>query len=169
MASRRRVLGVLLGIAAIPAIAIALLVTYIHIERHKAERRLVHLLCETDYQALLEACREISRRAATGELEARAYSIRRHPGRYSFPKAILDVGPLFVRIDGEGLVWVELFWLPSQGALAYPEGYHGDHREGDKELVPGLWFYDEYYDSDHPKFMKYIDGLIDEGRKSHLH
>jgi len=74
----------------------------------------------------------------------------------------LDVDPLFVKIDGEGLVWVELFWAPSQGVVAYPDGYEfrTDHRAGDRELVPGLWFYDEHYSPKYPKYMEYVDGLI---------
>ncbi len=168
MASRRPVLRILLGIAVVLGIAVGLLFVYIRMERHKVERRLVHLLCETDHQALLEACRDVSRRTAAGEYEAaRAYAVRRRPGRHRFPQAILDVDPLFVRTDREGLVWVELFWAPSQGVVAYPEGYqfHTDHRAGDRELVPGLWLYDEHYSSKHPKYVEYIDELI--GNRSH--
>ncbi len=161
MASRRLASRILLGIAVIPGIAIVLFVAYIAIERHNVERRLVHLLCETDRQALLAACREVSRRAAKGEYEPRrAYAIRRHPGRYSFPQAILDVDPLFVMIDGEGFVWVEMFWLPSHGVVAYPESYQGNRHVGNIELIPGLWFYDEDYHSDNPKRMKFIDGIL---------
>lgn len=163
MTSRALVLGILLGVAIVVGIAVGLLFLHIQMERHRVERRLVHLLCETDHEWLLEACRNVSKRTAAGEYEAgRAYAIRRYPGRYRLPQAILDVDPLFVKIDGEGLVWVELFWAPSQGVVAYPEGYEfrTDHRAGDRELVPGLWFYDEHYSPKYPKYMEYIDGLI---------
>lgn len=161
MASRRLVLKALLGIAIILAMSILGFIAYIAVERHNIERRLVHLLCETDHQALLEACRDVSRRAARGEYEAgRAYAIRRHPGRYSFPQAILDVDPLFVIIGGDGLVWVEMFWLPSHGVVAYPDDYQGTRHVGNIELIPGLRYYDEDYHSDNPKRMKFIDGIL---------
>lgn len=169
MASRGLIVGILLGILAILGTAVLLFIAYLHVERQKVEQRLVHLLCYTDHQALLEACREVSKRAGTGELRAgRAYAIRRHMGRYGFPQAILNVDPLFVRIDSDGSVWVELFWAPSQGVVAYPEGYqaYGERRPGDKELVPGLWFYDEEYSLRRPKYVEYIDGLIARGKKN---
>ena len=161
MGSRRRVSGIVLGIVAALSIPIILLVAYVSMERIRIERRLVHLLCETDHQALLEACREVSRRAAAGEYEVgRAYGVRHRPGRYSFPQAILDVNPLFVMIDGEGFVWVEMFWAPSHGVVAYPEDYQGTRHVGNIELIPGLRFYDEDYHSDNPKRMKFIDGIL---------
>ncbi len=166
MTSKRLVRGLLLGSVALLGMAGALVVAYIAIEHHKIERRLVHLLCETDHQALLEACREVSRRATAGEFEVgRAYAIRRHPGRYGFPQAILNVDPLFVLIDGDGVVWVEMFWAPSHGVVAYPEGYQRSGRPGKTELVPGLRFYDEDYDSRYPKHVEYIEGLLDRGRR----
>ena len=41
----------------------------INIQVKKGQQRQVRLLCETDHQALLEACRELSRRVTTGDLE----------------------------------------------------------------------------------------------------
>jgi len=160
MTRRRLVRRILLGSVAVLGMVIALVGAYVATEHHRVERRLVHLLCETDHKALLEACREVSRRAATGEFTVgRAYGVRRRPGRYSFPQTILDVDPLFVLIDGEGVVCVEMFWAPSHGVLAYPEDYQGQRRVGNIELTPGLWYYDEDYHSDDPKRMKFINGL----------
>ena len=43
-----------------------------------ASRIRVRLLCETDHQALLEACRELSSRFARGELKPGKYWVRIH-------------------------------------------------------------------------------------------
>lgn len=139
-------------------------VIYVIRERQKFDRRLVNLLCETDHHALLRACRELSARAAAGGLKPMAYFVRRHPSAevVSFPKVILDVDPLFVRVEDNGSVWVVLHPTPSLGVIAYPEndGLYRDSR-GDIELVPGLWFFDEQYRQDmHPEYVKYVDRLI---------
>jgi hypothetical protein len=60
------------------------------------EARRPVLLYETDHQALLEACRELSRQVATGRLEPRSYRIHGDPDPESrqFPRLILDLDPL---------------------------------------------------------------------------
>lgn len=40
-----------------------------------ADRMRVRLLCKTDHRALLEACRELSRRASIGELRTGPYRV----------------------------------------------------------------------------------------------
>jgi hypothetical protein len=148
-------------------ILIAVPVIYVIRERQKFDRRLVNLLCETDHHALLRACRQLSARAAAGGLKPMAYSVRRHPSAEaaSFPKVILDVDPLFIRVEDNGSVWVVLHPTPSLGVIAYPENdrFFRDSR-GDVELVPGLWFFDEQYRQDiHPEYVKYVDRLIGKG------
>ena len=56
---------------------------------------------------------------------------------------------------------LELQGIPSYGVVAYPEDV--DHYvQGDVELIPGLWYYDENYDmyADHKKA---IDALVERG------
>jgi len=59
MTRRRLVRRILLGSVAVLGMVIALVGAYVATEHHRVERRLVHLLCETDHKALLEACREV--------------------------------------------------------------------------------------------------------------
>lgn len=144
-------------------------------ERHKADQRLVHMLCETDYQALLNACRELSQRVAAGHLERKPYRLRSPlpwlvratpaPEAASFPEAILDLDPAVVEVDPYGLVRVLLQVYPDQGLLAYPENYRGYDHPGDVELIPGLWFTDGNYRADlRSEFTKHVDELIQRGR-----
>jgi len=149
-------------------ILIAVPVMYVIRERQKSDHRLVNLLCETDHHALLRACRELSARAAAGGLKPMAYSVRRRPSAEvaGFPRVILDVDPLFVRIENNGSVWAVLHPTPSLAVIAYPENdrFFRDSR-GDVELVPGLWFFDEQYRQDiHPQYVQYVDHLIQKGR-----
>jgi hypothetical protein len=59
------------------------------------EQRRERLILETDYEGLLEACRELSRRATEGQLKARHYNVRidPDPNASSFPQVILDLEP----------------------------------------------------------------------------
>ena len=83
-------------------------------ERNRCDRMLVHLLAETDWQALLDACREFSHRTADGELKRTSYHLHtglplpwfvpyhRDPEAASLPPEILDADPLGVYAQGAG-------------------------------------------------------------------
>ena len=53
----------------------------------------VKLLYETDHKALLQACRELSQRATSGELKPNMYGVRTARDREvsTFPRVILDL------------------------------------------------------------------------------
>ena len=112
------------------------------------------LLCKTDFQALLIACRELSNRAAKGELKPGTYFIGnepRDPRVLSFPQPILDLAPSDVYIDenDSGRVMLEMSGgLDHFGILAYTEDYKNpswSDKYGDRELISGLWYYDDNY------------------------
>ena len=130
-------------------------------------QRQVRLLCETDYQALLDSCRELSRQVAGGKLKPGTYKIRRDPDPEStrFPQLILDLEPKYVVIYTDGQVKVaveELGPYAYFGVWAYSEDYKKPKH--DKKLINGLWYYDsDYYDA-YPKYMKKIDALIQKGK-----
>lgn len=147
-------------------------------ERNRCDRMLVHLLAETDWQALLDACREFSRRTANGELKRTSYHLHtglplpwfvpyhRDPEAASLPPEILDADPLGVYAQGGGQVWLMLWPTPRQGVMAYPEDYvDHDGYMGAVELVPGLYFSDEHYGPNHPDWAEYIDKLTEKGRE----
>ena len=129
------------------------------------------LLCKTDHQALLDACRELSRRVvATGDLKHGKYYVRSdpHPDVAGFPQPILDLGPNYVFIDCDGRVMLEMMGgLNHFGVSAYPEDYKKPpfvgFKLGDKKLIDGLWYYNDGYEGN-PRYQKKIDALIQKGK-----
>jgi hypothetical protein len=139
-----------------------------------AGRIRVRLLCETDHQALLEACRELSSRFARGELKPGKYWVRinRDPEVSTFPQPILDLRPSSIYIDDNtnGSVRVEMLGgLDHVGVMAYPEDFKEpwpNFKYGDKELIPGLWYYDDLYEGD-PKYDEKIEALLKKRKQAH--
>ena len=136
------------------------------------KQRQARLLYETDHQALLKACRELSRQVARGDLKPGRYSIRRGPDPdiSQFPQPILDLAPSYVYIDenDSGRVMVEMYGvLYHFGVEAYTEDYKKPSfvgfKFGDKELIPRLWYYDDGY-QEHPEYDKKIEALIQKGK-----
>ena len=134
-------------------------------------RMRVSLLCETDHEALLEACRELSRRAGRGDLKPGRYDVRsdRHSKVSQFPQPILELAPGYVYIDenDSNRVMVAMHGgLDHFGVEAYTEDYKKPSfvgfKFGDKELIPGLWYYDDGYDHNPLLYDKRIEELIKE-------
>ena len=142
--------------------------------REMKERNIIQarLLCGTDHQVLLEACWELSRRVSAGDLESGNYYIRTQPDHQAsqFPQVILDLAPNYVFIDenDSGRVVLEMRGgLDHFGVTAYTEDYMESgpkHEYGDRELIPGLWYYDNGY-FNNPEYDKKIDELIKEHKK----
>ena len=142
---------------------------------HRNYQMQVRLLCRTDHQALLEACREVLRR---GDLEiGRSYWLggrRRRREVSGLPQPILDLAPCSIRIDkrygGEPVVRLGLGGsMYYFGVYAYPENYKPPLERfhyGDKELVPGLWYYDEGY-ADNPRYDERIEALLKKRKQAH--
>jgi hypothetical protein len=131
----------------------------------------VRLLYKTDHQALLDACKELSKRVATGDMKAGRYYLRgglRLPVVSGFPKPILDLEPNYVYIDenDSGRVMVEMGGgFAHFGVLAYTEDYKKPSwaKYGDKQLIEGLWYYDEGYDQN-AEYDKIIEALRPKGQ-----
>lgn len=134
-------------------------------EARMGQQRQERLLCEIDFQALLEGCREISRMYVTGELKKSQYMIRIEPDPEvtKFPHVILDLEPTYIDIQNDGIVQVELFGgFVHYGIRAYPEDYKSPFSGfsyGDRELVDGLWYYDDGYIKN-PEYAKKIEALL---------
>jgi hypothetical protein len=139
-------------------------------ERKELRQLKLRLLCETDYQTLLDACRELSKRANKGDLEYGRYNIRIHPDPEAsqFPQLILKLTPNYVFINKDGRVIVEMLGgLIHFGVYAYPENYKYEgpiNSFGDKELIHGLWYYDDGY-QETPDYGKKIDAFIEKYKK----
>jgi hypothetical protein len=140
----------------------------------RAGRIRVRLLCETDYQALLQACRELSSRFARGDLKPGKYWVRinRDPEVSTFPQPILDLRPssVYISQDTAGRVKLEMLGgLDHVGVLAYPQDFKEpwpNFKYGDKELIPGLWYYDDLYEGD-PKYDEKIEALLKKRKQAH--
>ncbi len=146
---------------------IALFIQTMSREKQQGQFR---LLCETDHHALLEACREISRRVAEGALKSGRYNVRHnpHPDVAGFPQPIIDLGPTWVIVSDDGAVNIEMMGgLDHFGVYAWPEGYKKPpfvgFKLGDKKLIDGLWYYDDGYESN-PRYHKKIEALLQKGK-----
>jgi hypothetical protein len=147
-------------------------VRYFLREGKKTKERHTHLLCDTDYQVLLEGCRELSRMVTTGELKKCEYMVRNNPEAETlgFPRVILDLEPTYVHIDSEGRVIVELGGgLHHFGVYGYPVDYKKpltNFKYGNRKLVDGLWYYEDDYEGN-PQLQKKIETLIQKGKQVH--
>jgi hypothetical protein len=147
------------------------------IESKKTRQRNVRLLCKTDHQALLEACREVSKMFARGDLKKSQYWIRKNRGaeishfptasseRVRFPQVILDLEPTMIDI-GERVMLELGTSFHHFGVYAYPddEDYKPGDKYGDKELIRGLWYYNDGY-HETPDYGRRIDALIEKYKK----
>jgi hypothetical protein len=136
----------------------------------KAERARTRLLCETDHQVLLDACRDLLRQ----QKEPRVYVL--DDGRASaavlqqLPKPLLDLAPQTIVAEPDERVMIEMVGgglRPSLGAYAYSEDFVKANPRcnfGDRMLVEGLWYYDDQYNGD-PSYDKVIDKVIEEGKR----
>ena len=135
---------------------------------HQTKQLQVRLLCKTDHKALLEACREVLKR---GNLEpGRNYTVNgshQSPEVSRFPRPIFLDSTSYVRIDEiSGFLILGLSPVSgySFGIYAYPENYNYKEtfkgsKYGDKELIPGLWYYDDNY-LHNPDYDKKIEAFL---------
>ncbi len=147
-----------------------IVLTFIEYQKVKGSR--TKLLCKTDHEVLLEACRELSKQVTTGDIKPGMYYIQsnNNPDIVEFPQPILDLKPSYIFIHEDGRVAVEKTFgrLGRFGVHAYPEDYKKPHSAlefGDnRELIDGLWYYDDgYYNN--PDYDKGIDKIIQKGKK----
>ena len=138
-------------------------------EISKDRQRLVRLLSETDHQALLEACRKISKEVSAGNLAPNRYHIRRNPDPEvsRFPQLVLDVEPLYIDVSSDGRVSLEISGAFHHcGVTAYPENYEKSIENftcGDKKIIEGLWYYEHGYN---PKYDdKWIESMLKKGKR----
>ena len=119
---------------------------------------------QTDHEALLEACMEISKRVTSGEIKVdynRTYyrlSDDLDPEKKLLPKPILDLAPSQVYIEKNGMVDITMSPVVPYGVRVYPVGVKRPYY-GDLELIPGLWYFDKDFVS-HPEHKREIEELL---------
>ena len=135
-----------------------------------AQRRRVLLLCNTDHQALLKAGREILNQVPKDRLNPQPDGIRHLgdigvPSGADIPQAIRDLKPRGCLVSLDGYLTLEMHGgMDHFGVQIYPKDYEKPDRYfkyGDRELLPGLWYYDEGY-LHNPDYDKIIEKLIEE-------
>ena len=126
------------------------------------------VLCKTDHQALLEACRALSKQFLTENPVSEwvgDYMIVPDSELSSYP-VIRDIGAYHVTISNVGIVTIPMgstMW--HFGITAYPEDYNlSPSSYWHKELIPGLWYYDVRYDR-YEDYDKDIERLLQKRRK----
>lgn len=136
----------------------------------QSQRRRIVLLCETDHQALLKAGREILSQLPEDYLNTggkRVAGILPIPKGVPIPKTIQNLRPHGVFVDYDGYLIIEMHGgMDHFGVRIYPEGYKEPEWHSkyvDRELLSGLWYYDEGYDHN-PAYDRWIDTLIEENK-----
>ena len=118
------------------------------------------LLCETDHQVLLETCRDILKK---GDIEAGS----KYSDLSKLPQVIRDLNPRFVSVGHDNFLCIVIrAGMSHIGICAYPEDFKAPNEKfnyGDKEIIPGLWYFDEdYYFK--PEYDKKIEALLQKGK-----
>jgi hypothetical protein len=139
---------------------------------HLAQERRVLLLYRTDHEALLKAGREILRQGPKDPMNYRYFGPMHIDGfpvprAVCIPKVIRKLRPHASLINFNGYVVLQMQGgMADFGVKIYPEGFReprGYFEYGNRELLPGLWYYDYEY-SDNPEYDKRIDEIIKKGR-----
>jgi hypothetical protein len=136
------------------------------------QQRRVLLLYHTDYEALLKAGRDILKQGPKdpwnyrplGPIHINGFPV---PSGVRIPKIIRKLRPYATLINFYGYVVVQMKeGVVGFGVKIYPEGFKEPHRDfeyGNRELLPGLWYFDDEYSHD-PEYDKKIDEIIKKGR-----
>jgi len=180
------VLGIVIGIVvasfvvgSVPALRWPLFRILWDYAIYRAQQRRVLLLHKTGHRALLKAGREILSHEVVKEkfesLKNRTQNGYRISGSFPIqkgiriPQAIRDLKPRGGSINYDGYLTLEMHrGMDHFGVRVYPEDFKEPHRNfiyGDRELLPGLWYYDDGY-LHNPEYNKRIDELIRKGKDS---
>lgn len=131
------------------------------IRANLARRR---LLCKTDHQAVLEAGREMLRRAAQ-DGQALGGPPPWNETR-EMPKAIRDLRARSVNVTEDGYLSIEMHGgMTHFGFQIYPEDFkepfpgwpYGNHR-----ILDGLWYYDDEYKW--PDYDEAVEAMLKKNR-----
>jgi hypothetical protein len=137
-----------------------------------AQQRRILLLYHTDHQALLKAGRQILSQGPKDPMNYRYYGPQHiegfpAPRGVPIPKVIRRLRPHANLINRSGYVVLQMQGGSTDfGVRIYPEGFKGYRyyfTSGNRELLPGLEYYDYKYDYI-PEYDKIIDEIIKNGK-----
>jgi len=141
---------------------------------HFDQQRRVMLLYHTDYEALLEAGREVLQQAPK-DIRVRP-SVPYHidgfpvPRSLRIPKIIRKLRPHATLINFNRFLVLQMHTgFGDFGLRIYPEGFEAPDRRyfryGSRLLIHGLWYFDSEYEN-RPGYQKWIDQIMQTGRWS---
>ena len=139
---------------------------------HLAQQRRVLLLYHTDHEELLKAGRQILSQGPKDTMNYRYYGIIYLggfpvPRGVRIPKVIRKLRTYATRINFTGYLFLEMQGgVTGFGVRIYPEGFKAPSRYfsyGDRELLPGLWYYDYGYHLN-PQYDKRIESIMQNGK-----
>ena len=137
-----------------------------------AQQRRVLLLYHTDHEALLKAGRQVLSQGPKDTMNYRYYGIIYLggfpvPRGVRIPKVIRKLRTYDTRINFTGYLFLEMQGgVTGFGVRIYPEVFKAPSRYfsyGDRELLPGLWYYDYGY-RHIPQYDKRIETIIQNGK-----
>jgi len=144
------------NVIVIVAIALAIAPIVFIVSLYWPDGAYKRLLCETDHQVLLTICRQIMKQ---GNLKAGS----RYFDMPQFPQIIRKLDPTVVWISDYNFLCIGIrAGMSHIGVYAYPEDFKAPYEKfkyGDKELIPGLWYFDEDYYLN-PDYDKRIEKLL---------
>ena len=139
---------------------------------NQAQQRRILLLYHTDHQELLKAGRQILSQGPKDPMNYRYYGPQHIegfpvPSRVRIPKVIRKLRPHASLINRNGYVVLQMQGgFTDFGVRIYPEGFKGRRYYftcGNRELLPGLEYYDYKYDRI-PEYYKIVDDIIQKGK-----
>jgi hypothetical protein len=140
------------GIIGILVLGLAAYLCFYFFFVHGGENQRIQLLYGVDHEALLQACRDLSMRVKAGSLKPGDYAVRLDsaPEVATFPKLLVDLNPSAILVGSDGVICIAMAGgLDHFGVVAFPEDYEIPNRPDStseaKELLPGLWYYDDGY------------------------
>ena len=141
----------------------------------RLQQQRIMLLCNTDHQVLLKAGRDVLNQIPLDSLNPRTNGVEISgdfpvPDSVQIPHAIQDLKPRRYLINYDGYLSVEVSASRDHflGVNIYPEEFKEPYRRftyGDRELIPGLWYYDYEYRYNPEQYDKRIDELIKKHKK----
>ena len=132
--------------------------TFFSVMNLPTNRKRARLLCKTNYQVLLETCREVMKR---GDLvSGRVYESSQ------FPKEIRKLVRSAIKYKDNTLNIYIYGFMDRFGVIAYSQDFEAPkgYTYRGKKLIPGLWYWDEGIGRS-SDYDKWIEIFIQKGKK----